>query len=171
MSPLANQLHRAPLDLLAGGSDAESATSWRWFCGRCAASPVFTHALPPVNRVCGVCGFGLMLQAMSDEVPSGEAVYLVVDASFAVQALSKSAEIALGTTERSALNRHVTQLLIPADRSAGGSANFAVALSMAARGNSTSSQTMVCRANTFGERIRARITACGPPPSALIVLP
>jgi hypothetical protein len=107
---------------------------------------------------------------MSDEVPTTDAAYLVVDASFAVQALSEAAEAHLGLTEESALNRHITHLLIPADRSDGGSGNLAVALSMAARGDGAASQVTVCRTNTFGERIRARISSCGPPPAALVVL-
>jgi hypothetical protein len=168
MSALTDSPEHPAFALLEGGNG--SALASRWFCGRCAARPILTDALPSVRRVCAVCGFGLMLQARSDEVPHAGAAYLVVDASFAVQALSTTAEVYLGTTERSALNRHVTELLIPADRSAGGSANFAVAMSLAARGGGAASQTTVCRTNSFGERIRARITACGPPPAALVVL-
>jgi hypothetical protein len=168
MSALTDRPERPAFALLEGGNG--SSTASRWFCGRCAARPALTDALPSVRRVCAVCGFGLMLQARSDEVPSAAEAYLVVDASFSVQALSEAAEAYLGTTERSALNRHVTELLIPADRSAGGSANFAVAMSMAARGGGPASQAMVSRTNTFGERIRARISACGPPPGALVVL-
>jgi hypothetical protein len=103
-------------------------------------------------------------------VPAVAARYLVVDASLAVQALSQAAESYLGITEGVAINRHITELLIPADRSAGGSANLAAALSKAAAGDTAPSQAMVSRSNTFGERIQARISACGPPPSALVVL-
>lgn len=168
MGALAGELQRPAFELLDGGNHAEPA--WRWFCGRCAAPPKSGDALPSVHRVCASCGFGLLLQARSDEVPGGGSAYLVVDSSFAVQALSHAAENYLGITEAHALNRHVTELLIPADRSAGGSANLAIALSTAARGDGPPSQATVCRSNTFGERIRARITPCGPPPAALVVL-
>jgi len=165
MVTLAN---RPALSVIAGGNEA--APAWRWFCGRCAAHPALEDALPFARRVCGSCGLGLLLRARSDEVPGPDAAYLVVDPSFAVQGLSQAAEDYLGITEKAAVNRHVTELLIPADRSAGGSANLAVALSMAARGEGAPSQATVSRGNTFGERIRARISACGPPPAALVVL-
>jgi hypothetical protein len=111
----------------------------------------------------------VLLRARSDEVPAVHAPYLIVDASLAVQALSQTAESYLGITEEVAVNRHITELLIPADRSAGGSANLAAALSKAAGGNPVPSHAMVSRSNTFGERIQVRISACGPPPAALVV--
>jgi hypothetical protein len=123
-----------------------------------------------MHRVCTHCGLGVLLRARSDEVPALHAPYLVVDASLAVQALSHAAESYLGITEEVAVNRHITELLIPADRSPGGSANLAAALSKAAGGDTAPSHSMVSRSNTFGERIRARISACGPPPAALVVL-
>lgn len=168
MSAAANRLHRPAFELFQGGND--HAPSWRWFCGSCGERPVLTDALPSARRVCPACEFGLLLQATADETPAPGAPFLVVDASFAVQALSKAAETLLAIDEASALNRHVTELLIPADRSAAGTTNLAVALSMAARGEGPASQATVCRANTFGERTRARISTCGPPPAALIVL-
>ncbi|MDQ6803781.1 MAG: PAS domain-containing protein [Actinomycetota bacterium] len=168
MTALTTPSPRPVLALLDGGGNA--ATAWSWFCGRCGASPSPQGELPSARRVCARCSFGVLLRARSDEVPAPHAPYLVVDASLTVQALSKAAELYLGITEELAVNRHVTELLIPADRSAGGSANLAVALSMAARGVGPASQSMVCRSNTFGERIKARITACGPPEAALVVL-
>jgi hypothetical protein len=167
MTAQAHRSLRPILTLLDGGHDAGPA--WRWFCGRCAAPPALDGELPSVRRVCASCSFGVLLRARSDEVPAVDAPYLVVDASFAVQAVSSTAEVYLGITEDLALNRHVTEFLIPADRSAGGTANLAVALSMAARGEGAASQAVVSRSNTFGERIRARISACGPPPAALVV--
>jgi ribosomal protein S27AE len=168
MTALTNRLERRAFELLDGGNEA--GPTWRWFCGRCAARPAIAGALPPGRRVCPACGFGLLLRAMSDEVPRSDEPYLIVDASFAVQALSERGEDYLEISEREALNRHVTQLLIPADRSAGGSANLAVALSKAVRGEGPPDQVTVSRANTFGERARARISACGPPHAALVVL-
>lgn len=169
MTARSNQSLRPVLSLFDGGH-GDDEQGWRWFCGRCGAPPTFHGELTSARRVCAGCGFGVLLSARADEVPAVDAPYLVVDASFAVQAVSKTAEAYLGTTEALALNRHVTELLIPADRSAGGSANVAVALSMAARGEGPASHAMVCRSNTFGERIRARISACGPPAAALVVL-
>jgi len=168
MSAISDHPSRPPFELLPGGNIASS--SWRWFCGSCAARPILTDALPSACRVCGVCGFGLLLQAAADEAPGPESPFLVVDASFAVQAVSKPAESFLGITEQRAVNRHVTELLIPADCSSGASADLALAISIAARGDGPAITARVSRASTFGERVRARISPCGPPPAALIVL-
>jgi ribosomal protein S27AE len=159
---------RAAFAVIAGGADAD--LRWAWFCGRCAAAPALGGELPSMRRVCSRCGFGILLRAQSSEVPAPGQPYLVVDASLAVQALSETAEDYLEISEQGALNRHITELLIPADRSVDGSADLAVALSLAARGVDSPSQAMVSRSNTFGERIRVRISPCGPPPAALVVL-
>jgi hypothetical protein len=95
--------------------------------------------------------------------------FLVLDASLSVCAVSGAAEALLATYETDAVNRHVTELLVPADAEARGAANLAAAVTWAARGDEKTRRVVVRPANTFGVRLTARIAACGPPRAALIV--
>jgi hypothetical protein len=119
--------------------------------------------------VCAECGLGLLLEARSDVVPGVDDAYLVVDSSLSVQAMSRRAELALGVREGYAVNRHVTELLIPADAESD-AVGLAVAITRAAGGEDDASHVFVRPSNTFGVRLAARIASCGPPRAALLVL-
>jgi hypothetical protein len=93
----------------------------------------------------------------------------VVDSSLAVQAVSRRAELALAMRERDAVNRHVTELLIPADTESS-ELGLAEAITIAAGADSEPTSVFVRPAGAFGVRMRARIAACGPPRAALLVL-
>jgi hypothetical protein len=149
-------------------STSEAAAEWSWFCGHCGARPA-TDTPAPVARVCAECGLGLLLEARSDVVPGVDDAYLVVDSSLSVQAMSRRAELALGVREGYAVNRHVTELLIPADAE-NNAAGLAVAITRAAGGEDAASHVFVRPSNTFGVRLAARIASCGPPRAALLVL-
>jgi hypothetical protein len=75
----------------------------------------------------------------------------------------------LATVETDAVNRHVTELLVPADAEAQGPSNLAVAVTWAARGDARTRRVVVRPSNTFGIRLTARICSCGPPTAALVV--
>jgi hypothetical protein len=94
---------------------------------------------------------------------------MVLDGSLSVCALSESAEELLATREIDAVNRHITELLVTADAETDARASLAAAVSWAARGDFAMRNIVVRPANTFGVRIRARITSCGPPRAALLV--
>jgi hypothetical protein len=136
------------------------------FCSHCGGRP---SATPPSSRVCDECGLGLLLQSSRDVAPAVGDPFLVLDASLSVCAVSGAAEHLLATDETDAVNRHVTELLVPADTEAQGAANLAVAVTWAARGDETMRKVVVRPANTFGVRLTARIAGCGPPQAALIV--
>jgi hypothetical protein len=112
---------------------------------------------------------GLMLSADSDLAPQPGGAFIVVDGTMSVCAVSAAAESLLATNETDAVNRHVTELLVPADAETQGPQNLAVAVTWAARGDQGSSAVTVRPANTFGVRLRARIASCGPPKAALLV--
>ena len=95
--------------------------------------------------------------------------FLVLDDSLSVCAVSAEAERLLATRETDAVNRHITELLVPADAEAQSSTNLAVAVTWAARGDDQTRRVIARPANTFGVRISARIASCGPPTAALIV--
>jgi hypothetical protein len=151
------------------GSTSEAAPEWSWFCGHCGAKPV--GATPaPVARVCEECGLGLLLEARSDAVPDLDDAFLVVDSSLSVQAMSRRAELGLGVREGNAVNRHVTELLIPAQAEGIEPVSLAVAITLAARGDEDGMVAFVRPTHTFGVRLEARIATCGPPRAALLVL-
>jgi hypothetical protein len=136
------------------------------FCSHCGARP---PAEPTSSRVCDACGLGLVLQSNRDVAPAVGDPFLVLDASLSVCAVSGAAEHLLATNETDAVNRHITELLVPADTEAQGAANLAVAVTWAARGDEKMRRVVVRPANTFGVRMTARIASCGPPQAALIV--
>jgi len=136
------------------------------FCSHCGerAAPI-----NPSSRVCGSCGLGLMLQSAADVAPDPGDPFIVLDDSLSVCAVSGMAERLLATRETDAVNRHVTELVVPADSEGQAPSNLAVAVTWAARGDEQTRRVVVRPANTFGIRLTARISSCGPPKAALVV--
>jgi hypothetical protein len=94
---------------------------------------------------------------------------MVLDRSLAVCAVSAEAERLLATDETDAVNRHMTELLVPADSEAATASNLAAAVTSAASGDDTARKVFVRPANVFGVRMSARISSCSPPRAALLV--
>jgi hypothetical protein len=94
---------------------------------------------------------------------------MVLDRWLSVCAVSAAAERLLATSETDAVNRHVTELVVPADAEAQGPSNLAAAITWAVSGDDTARSVVVRPANAFGIRIKARITTCSPPRAALLV--
>jgi hypothetical protein len=136
------------------------------FCSHCGARPVSDLTR---SRVCEDCGLGLVLRSGAEVAPFRGDAFLVLDGSLAVCAVSAAAETLLVTRETQAVNRHLTELLVPAEAEAQGAANLAVAVTWAARGDDQLRRVVVRPATTFGVRLTARIASCGPPRAALIV--
>lgn len=138
------------------------------FCSHCGMRPE-AAAGTRGSRVCEQCGLGLLLQAAADVAPEAGQPFVVIDGSLSVCAVSEAAERLLAMPETEAVNRHLTELLVPADSEAQGRENLAVALTWAARGDAGTRSTMVRPANTFGVRLAARIASCCPPRAALLI--
>jgi hypothetical protein len=136
------------------------------FCSHCGAHPEQNH---PDSRVCPSCELGLVITSSVDAAPGPGDAFLVLDSSLAVCAVSGAAESLLATRETDAVNRHITELIVPADAEAKGAANLAVAVTWAARGDGTTRRLFVRPANTFGVRMPVRISSCGPPKAAVIL--
>ncbi len=136
------------------------------FCSHCGARPTDEGG---ASRVCDSCGMGLIIHAEPDVAPGAGDPFLVLDGSLSVCAVSAAAEGLLATRETDAVNRHITELLVPADAEAQGPANLAVAVTWAARGDAGAQRVVVRPSNTFGVRLKARIGSCGPPTAALVV--
>jgi hypothetical protein len=110
-----------------------------------------------------------MLQATADVAPDPKGAFLVLDSTLSVCAVSAAAERLLAARETEAVNRHITELIVPADAEAQGPSNLAAAVTWAARGDEEPRRVVVRPANTFGVRLGARISSCGPPRAALLV--
>ncbi len=139
-----------------------------WFCGHCGAAPE-TDASAQMSRVCRSCELGLLLRAGADVAPRAGEAFLVLDGSLAICAVSAAAEKLLVTCETDVVDRHITELVVPADAEAHERVSLAVAITCAARGDCATRRVTVRPANTFGVRLTARIASCGPPPAALLV--
>ena len=136
------------------------------FCSHCGRRP---RAAVRTSRVCASCALGLILETRGDVAPAAGDAFLVLDSSLSVCAVSGAAERLLVTDETDAVNRHVTELIVPAEAEAQGPANLAVAVTWAARGDDATRSVVVRPANTFGVRMTVRISSCGPPKAALLV--
>ncbi|HWF26186.1 MAG TPA: hypothetical protein VG275_12100 [Solirubrobacteraceae bacterium] len=139
-----------------------------WFCGHCGERPAAGGPPAGNSRVCESCGMGLLLETVAHAAPHDGDAFLVLDRSLSVCAVSRGAETLLATTETAAVNRHVTELLVPADSESGSGASLAEAVSAATRGGEEARTVFVRPANLFGVRMRARIVHCGPPHAALV---
>jgi hypothetical protein len=139
-----------------------------WFCSHCGSHEDTEDDAPP-SRVCGDCGLGVLLETRADIAPRQDGAFLVLDHNLSVCAVSAAAERLLAMSETEAVNRHLTQLLVPADAEASGPANLASAVTWAANGDEASHTVTVRPATTFGIRLSARIAHCSPPSAALLV--
>jgi DNA-directed RNA polymerase subunit RPC12/RpoP len=157
-------VRRPPLRLVS--SDALASVL---FCGHCGER-FDDDENEPVARVCPSCSLGVLLHTREDLAPRPHDAFLIVDSSLSVQAMSERAETALGISESYAVNRHITELLIPGDSEASAAGSLAVAITHAAAGDDLGTRIAVRPSNTFGVRMLARIAACGPPRAALLVL-
>jgi hypothetical protein len=161
-------VRRPALRLVEG--DLELPLEWSWFCGHCAAPTPGGHAPAPHERVCNVCGLGVMLETRADTAPCARDAFLVIDSRLTVQAVSRRAERFLEVPEEHAVNRAVTEFLVPADAEASVAGSFENAIIRATAGEDTPLRVSIRPRNTFGVRLRARIAPCGPPRAALLVL-
>jgi hypothetical protein len=139
------------------------------FCGHCGARPGLSDVSQAASRVCQSCSLGLLLEAAEETAPPAGGAFVVLDGALSVCAVSRAAERLLATSETDAVNRHITELLMPADAEGQGAPNLAAAVTWAARGDDSMRRVVVRPANTFGVRLTARISSCGPPRAALVV--
>jgi hypothetical protein len=138
----------------------------RTFCGHCGAEPESELH----GRVCETCGLGVLLTANADAAPRPGEPFMIVDGSLCVCALSQVAEELLGVQETEAVNRHLSEFLVPADAEAAGADNLMDLVINAASAGSEARVAVVRPPDEFGIRFRAQVGACGPPRAALLVL-
>ena len=136
------------------------------FCGHCGVEP----ETDLYGRVCESCGLGVMLTANADAAPGIADPFMVVDGSLCVCAVSRVAEDLLGVEETDAVNRHLSEFLVPADAEAAGTDNLMDLVINAASDSSEARVAVVRPPDEFGIRFRVQVGACGPPRAALLIL-
>ncbi|PTL59373.1 hypothetical protein [Paraconexibacter algicola] len=137
------------------------------FCGHCGQPPRDPQL---TARVCDRCHLGMVLTAAQDLAPNGREPFLVVDRQLAVCAMSRSAERLLSVEEPDAVNRLLTDFLVPADADTTAQNALLALVVEAASGAAGVTRTVVRPAGEFGVFFEARIGIVGPPPAALVVL-
>jgi exopolysaccharide biosynthesis polyprenyl glycosylphosphotransferase len=156
------------LRLVHGTAEPEPPGSW--FCGYCGMAPADGAAPIPTMRVCDRCGHGLLLEACSDAAPQADEPFLVVDSRLRVQAVSRTAEKFLAVREEAVTDLPVADLLVSADADAQPEQCLTSLLARSAIDGDVDLETTFVRPrDTFGVRLPARISVCGPPRAALIV--
>ncbi|MEA2324515.1 MAG: hypothetical protein QOD81_4365 [Solirubrobacteraceae bacterium] len=139
------------------------------FCGHCGHAAVVEIA-QPASRVCSRCELGLLIGAPPDLAPAPSDPFLLVDSTLSVCGISGLAEDLLGVVETEAVNRHITEFLVPADAEVSGPGDLVNLLVHAARGAGEVHDVVLRPSDEFGIRYWARIGPCGPPRAALLVL-
>ncbi len=138
------------------------------FCSYCGYPPI---GLSPASahRVCMRCEMGVVLQAPAGLGPRHDDPFVIVDRQVAVQAVSRHAEVALSIEEPAGLDAPLEDFLIcnngDHDR---GELTALVELVFA---GAEPSKRLELRAVANPElRLQGRVTSCGPPLGALLVL-
>jgi len=137
------------------------------FCGHCGHPPRNPEV---AARVCDRCHLGMLLRTSEDLAPKTREPFVVVDRNLCVCAVSRSAERLLRVDEPEAVNRILTEFLVPADAERAAQDNLMSLVVTAASGNVAIATTVVRPAGEYGVFLEARIGLCGPPPAALVVL-
>ncbi len=147
---------------------APSSDSSRAFCSYCGYPPMGPWRVQ-AHRVCMRCHMGVVLRAPAGAEPRHDTPFLILDRQLAVQAVSRRAEIVLSVDEPAGVGIPLEELLIFDD---GHCDNDEVALLIElAMAGAEASMPFDLRTVANPEiRLRGRVTRCGPPPAALLVL-
>lgn len=152
------------------GADPDGAVASKRFCSRCgepAVEPPAGTPQPYEQRVCGVCGMGVLLRCAPAALPGAGAAFLVFTSTLEVGAVSEAAEAIFGTEDELIGRRELLDLLT----STIGDAKLA---RTARRAALRVHEPVTLPARLAGERadevgtMACRVSTCGPPRAALV---
>lgn len=152
------------------GTAAERPVASKRFCSRCgepAIDPPVGTPQPFEQRVCGVCGMGVLLRCAPAALPGAGTAFLVFTASLEVAAVSEAAEPIFGSEDALIGRRGLLDLLT----STIGDTKLARTARQAAL---RVHDPVTLPARLAGERaeeigtMACRISTCGPPRAALV---
>ena len=138
------------------------------FCSYCGHPPTGVWRARP-HRVCMRCEMGVVLQAPAGAAPRYNDPFVIVDRQLAVQAVSRYAEVALSVEEPAGLDAPLEGFLIfnkgDHDRS-----ELEALVELAFAGAEPSNRLELRTVATPEIRLQGRVTSCGPPLGALLIL-
>jgi hypothetical protein len=138
------------------------------FCSYCGYPPPRPWRARP-HRVCMRCQMGVVLRAPAGAEPRHDAPFLILDRHLAVQAVSRHAEAVLSIDEPAGVGIPLEDLVI-SDNGHGDSDEVARLIELAMAGAKPSKRLKLRPVANPEIRLRGRVTRCGPPPAALLVL-
>jgi PAS domain-containing protein len=141
-----------------------------WFCSHCGERRDDIDPPAPHARVCESCSLGLLMEAREDLAPAPGDPFLLVDDRLRVHGMSAGAERLLGLIESEGQGRPIGELLVAPDAEPARGNSLSAMIADVASGGEAEATTYLRPWNTFGVRMRARISSCGPPRAVLIVL-
>jgi ribosomal protein S27AE len=141
------------------------------FCSRCGEPAIDPPAGQPLEyeqRVCGVCGMGVLLRCSADALPGARTAFLVVGHDLEVSAVSEAGESIFGA-EEGLLGVSLLDLL----SSPTGERKLARTVSRAAlRVHEPVTLPARARVEAGGPlgMLACRVSTCGPPRAALVAV-
>jgi hypothetical protein len=138
------------------------------FCSYCGHPPMGAWR-DRAHRVCMRCEMGVVLHAPTRTAPRHDDPFLIVDRQLAVQAVSRLAELALSVEEPAGLDVPLEEFLI-CDSGDRGQRELAALVELAFAGAEPSNRLELRTVADPEIRLQGRVTSCGPPRGALIVL-
>lgn len=148
--------------------DAALADVSQAFCTYCGYPPMGRWR-SLAHRVCNRCGLGMVLRAPPGLQPRLNEPFVIVDARLRLQAVSHRAEATLMIDEPAAIDVPLVELL--ACRTDRDRIDLAALVQRAVGGSRLGTPRVELR--TTGDpaiEVVARVSACGPPPAALLIL-
>jgi hypothetical protein len=138
------------------------------FCSYCGYPPMGRWR-GCAHRVCMRCQLGVVLRAPEGAEPRHDDPFLIVDRELTVQAVSRNAELVLSVDEPASLGVPLEQFLIccNGDREDG---ELAQLVEAAFAGLQPSSTLELLSVENSEMRLQVRVTSCGAPPGALLIL-
>jgi hypothetical protein len=137
------------------------------FCSYCGYPPMGPWRVR-AHRVCMRCQMGVVLRAPAGTEPPHDAPFLILDQQLAIQAVSRRAEIVLSVDEPAGVGIPLEELLIFDNGHCDDEVALAIERAMAGAGSSMPFD--LCAVANPEIRLRGRVTRCGPPQAALLVL-
>ena len=138
------------------------------FCSYCGYPPMGRWR-DCAHRVCMRCQMGVVLRAPEGAEPRHDDPFLIVDRELAVQAVSRKAELVLSVDEPASLGVPLDELVISCNGDQE-SAKLAELVELALAGVQPTSTLDLLSAANRDIRLGVRVTSCGAPPGALLIL-
>jgi hypothetical protein len=138
------------------------------FCSHCGY-PVSRGGRDRAERICPRCKLGMLVFAPAGDEPQYGDSFVIVDERLALRAVSRHAEVMLLVPEPAGVGVPLGAFLSSGDGDRHLRA-LTELVELAVAGTSPNHRVALRRVGSPELRLRGRVTSCGPPPSALLVL-